>query len=312
MTYSCSPRSVRVVSCMLALAVLTPYLAAPAYAAAGAGAATASPTVSGSEAAAKSLCVVDFNELVGPGGVGLGRIAADRFASQLGEMHDWSVVPDARLQEGVARLKLALPLDRTDRVRLAAAAGSDQVVYGTITAARIQEKPARQAYVRMMVLVEDARTGELLQGAISEGTSGLNGAATSAPNQLYSEAITNAAASFARYLAEPKAPELVGPPAPANLPVDRSIQEDAPVAQGEPAATATRIVTDKGAKQLFASVSSPDPVVIDIPNTGLEPSGSVHRPLLSNRTLKLLVGGILFAGLLYLGGGGGIGSTRPF
>jgi hypothetical protein len=303
---------VRTVSLTLALAVLTPYLALPVCAAAVEQGGVASPAAADSEAVGKSLCVVDFSDLSSPGGAGLGRVAAGQFSSQLGEMHRWTVAPDAHLREGVARLKLALPLDRPARVRLAADSGSEQVVFGTITTARIQEKPARQAYVRMMVLVEDARTGELLQSAISEGTSGPNQAATIPPDQLYAEAITNAAASFARYLAEPKVPEFVGPPAPGDLAVDRSVQEDAPLPQREPSATATRIVTDKEAKQVFASVSSPDPVVIDIPRTGLEESGTVRRPLLSNRTLKLLVGGILFAGLLYLGGAGGVGSTRPF
>jgi len=312
MKYLCAPRAVRTTSLTLALAVLTPYLAAPAYAAAELGAPAISPAASDSVVAAKSLCVVDFSNLSGPGRAGLGRVAAGQFASQLSEMHLWTVASDSRLQEGVARLKLVMPLDRAARVRLAADSGAEQVVYGTITTARIQEKPSRQAYVRMMVLVEDAKSGELLQGAISEGTSGINLPATVGNDQLYSEAVTNAAASFARYLAEPKVPELVGPPAPASLPADRSIQEDAPAPQREPLASATRIVTDKEAKQVFASVSSPDPVVIDIPHTGLEASGAVRRPLLSNRTLKLLVGGILFAGLLYLGGAGGIGSTRPF
>jgi hypothetical protein len=71
-------------------------------------------------------------------------------------------------------------------------------------------------------------------------------------------------------------------------------------------------VTDQEARQLFASVSSPSPVVIDIPNTGLESDGTTRRPWFTTRALRLLVGGILLAGLLYLGGAGGIGSTRPF
>jgi hypothetical protein len=196
-------------------------------------------------------------------------------------------------------------------VRLAADAGSQQVVYGTITAARIQEKPARQAYVRMMVLVEDAKSGELLQGAISEGTSGTNPPATASKDQLLSEAMSNAAASFARYLAEPKTPATPNA-ASEQAATDRSIQEDAPIPQQEPTATATRIVTDKEARQLFANVSTPDPVVIEIPNTGMEANGTARRSLFTTRALRLLVGGLHFAGLLYLGGAGGIGSTRPF
>ena len=309
MKFLCSPRPARAVSLTVALAVLTPYLSLPVSGATlNNEPATSTPAATDSGAAPKALCVLDFNDLSRAGGEGLGGVAAGRFADQLGEMKRWSVLPSARVRERVAKLELALPLDRPARLRLATDSGSEQVVYGTITAARIQEKPSRQAYVRMMVLVEDAKTGELLQGAISEGTSGLNQPATIGREQLFSEALTNAAASFARYLAEPKVPEICGPPQPN----DRSIQEDAPAPQREPSATATRIVTDQEARQVFARVSSPDPVVIDIPRTGLEEGGSVRRPLLANRTLKLLVGGLLFAGLLYLGGGGGIGSTRPF
>jgi hypothetical protein len=302
---------VRAVSITLALLVLAPYVAVPAGAAVMNQEPAAAPPGAPAPTSIKTLCVPDFSDLSRSGGEGLGRIAAGRFSDQLAEMQHWSVLPDSGLRERAAKLKLALPLDRAARMRLAADAGSEQVVYGTITTARIQEKPAHQAYVRMMVLVEDARTGALLQSAVSEGTSALNPPATASRDQLYAEALTNAAASFARYLAEPPAPELMGPPHLTEAP-DRSIQEDRPAPQREPSATATRVVTDQEAKKVFADITSPAPVVIDIPRTGLEEGGSVRRPLLSNRTLKLLVGGILFAGLLYLGGGGGIGSTRPF
>jgi hypothetical protein len=303
----------RVVACSLSLLLLVPYASLPASAAPGNNApATPAPASALPDNTGKALCVLDFSDLSRSGGEGLGRMAAGRFSSQLEEMQRWTVLPDARLRERVTKLSLAMPLDRAARVRLAADAGSDQVIYGTITTARLQEKPAGQAYVRMMVLIEDAKTGELLQGAISEGTSALNQPTTVTREQLFTEAMGNAAASFARYLAEPKAP--VAPEAPATpaAAVDRSVQADAPAPPREPIATATRIVTDKEAQQVFASVGTPTPVVIDIPNTGLEAGGTVRRPLISNRTLKLLVGGLLFAGLLYIGGGGGIGSTRPF
>lgn len=305
----CSPFPARAVSFSLTLLLLAPHAVMPARAAAGPELVSPAPDVSNAATPAKALCILDFSDLSRSADHNLGRVAASRFSSQLTEMQRWAVIPDAQLRERVGKLRLTMPLDRTARLRVAADSGADQVVYGTLTTARLQEKPARQAYVRVMVLVEDAKTGELLQSAISEGTSGVNPAETMSKDALFAEAMTNAAASFARYLAEPKTPAPAALPAPVT---DRTVQEDTPAPLREPSATATRIVTEKEAQQAFASVSSPDPVVIDIPNTGLEANGVVRRPLLSNRTLKLLVGGILFAGLLYLGGGGGIGSTRPF
>lgn len=309
----CSPLPVRAVAYSLSLLLLVPYIALPASAApANNVPATPVPAAALPDNTGKALCVLDFSDLSRSGGEGLGRVAANRFSSQLEKLQRWTVLPDAKLRERVAKLSLAMPLDRAARVRLAADAGSDQVIYGTITTARLQEKPARQAYVRMTVLIEDAKTGELLQGAVSEGTSAPNQPASVQREQLFAEAMGNAAASFARYLAEPKTPVAPESPATPTGTVDRSVQADAPAPQREPVATPTRIVTDKEAQQVFASVGTPNPVVIDIPNTGLEASGTVRRPLISNRTLKLLVGGLLFAGLLYIGGGGGIGSTRPF
>lgn len=311
MKYLCSPLPVRAVSLSLSLVLLSPYVTVAAAAAPMATPATPPPSPAVPKSAGQTLCVLDFNDLSRAGGEGLGKVAASQFSSELAGRKHWEVVPDAQLRERAAKLELAMPLDRTARVRLAADAGSQQVVYGTITAARIQEKPARQAYVRMMVLVEDAKSGELLQGAISEGTSGTSPSATASRDQLFSEAMSNAAASFARYLEEPKTPATPNA-VPGAAPTDRSIQEDAPAPQQEPTATATRIVTDKEAHQLFANVSAPDPVVIEIPNTGLESNGAARRSLFTTRALRLLVGGILFAGLLYLGGAGGFGSTRPF
>jgi hypothetical protein len=169
------------------------------------------------------------------------------------------------------------------------------------------EKPTPRAYVRLMVLVEDAGTGELLQSAISEGTSAPAAGASATRETLLNEALTNAATSFASYLASNSS---TGTPPVACGTV--AAGQGAGV-ETRPPTAGTATVTRAQAQQILANVSAPDPIVVDVPGGGLD--GTVRtekRPLISNRIVKLLVGGAMVMGLLYLAGAGGIGATRPF
>ncbi|MCC2673001.1 MAG: hypothetical protein K0Q72_5473 [Armatimonadetes bacterium] len=261
-------RRVRILAASLAMLLAAPYVTAGAYAA------TADP-------ARTDLCVLDFNDVSRSAQTGLGATAAARFADRLANREEWSVTDDARVRSEVKSQTLAAPFGRAAR--------------------------APPADVRLMVLVEDAGTGELLQSAISEGTSAPAAGASATRETLLNEALTNAATSFASYLASNSS---TGTPPVACGTV--AAGQGAGV-ETRPPTAGTATVTRAQAQQILANVSAPDPIVVDVPGGGLD--GTVRtekRPLISNRIVKLLVGGAMVMGLLYLAGAGGIGATRPF
>jgi hypothetical protein len=272
--------------------LLTPYLAAPARAA------DAAP------APADALCVVEFGDLSRTGDAELGSLVAAGFTRSLARTEASKVVAEGDRLRHQKELGLSGAPARQDRAQLADASGAGRVVYGTITSAKVTDGAKRQASVRMTVLVEEAETGRLLFGAVSEGVS-----APAAPSDdrkaLLAQAVNNAAESFARYLADPTA----GPRVVSES-TDRRVQKDSPPA--DPVARPAPLVTSDPRQQRLTEVATPDPVVVDIPGGMEGRRESARRGIFSTKTLKMLVGGALFMGLLYLAGAGGFGATRPF
>src|SRR3569833_1205557 len=87
------------------------------------------------------------------------------------------------------------------RGRIAERLGAGQVVYGTVRSLRVTEKPVRHALARMMALIEDARSGEVVDGAVALGNSRSTTDAGVPSDALQSEAMEGAARSFALFAA---------------------------------------------------------------------------------------------------------------
>lgn len=115
--------------------------------------------------------VLDFNNRTPIGGQLLGKVAAAQVSLQLSESNNWNVAPDAQVQRRIQELNLRQPFDRVARVQIASGVDATEVVYGDITDARVTTSPDTRAYVKIQVLVEDIRTGELVNGAIADAYS---------------------------------------------------------------------------------------------------------------------------------------------
>jgi hypothetical protein len=293
MTRLRSRNTVGFVAGIAAPLLLAPHFAAPARAADAA-------------APAGAICVMEFGDLSRTGDAELGALIAAGFTRSLRRSAATSVVAESDRLRHQQALRLSGAPGRAARAQLAAATGADRVVYGTITSAKVSTGTGRQAAVRLTVLVEDAQSGRLLLGAVSEGASATGAAAPNDRTALLSQAVENAAESFARYLADPAA----GPRVVSETP-DRRVQQD--VTPPDPGARSTPLLNAEQRRQRFADIEAPAPVVVDIPGGSMDGRRDPQRrTLLSNKTLKMLVGGALFMGLIYLAGAGGFGATRPF
>lgn len=266
-----------------------------------------------SPAVSPSVYVLDFNNTSRTGGPALGRLAAQRFALQLQKTEGRAVVADAKVTAAAAKLELEAPYDRQGRMQLAGDLGATEVVYGTLTAAKVVEAPKFQGYVRMMVLVENTRTGALVQGVTIEGTSAAHKQFTGDKEALIQEALDDAATRFAVFAGSTA--DWGGSPAGAPVRV-AAAGGGLPGRAERPIRVAGVPVVPQQAEGMQANpyqVEAPTPVVVDAPGVDIkEEAGLKRRRLISQQAVRQLVGGLLFMGLLYVGGMGGIAASRPF
>jgi len=141
------------------------FLASPA--AAQLGGAGAGPAL---QFGAPTAYVLDFSNNTPIGGAVLGRMAAAQVALALLDSQTWDIVPDDRVHGRIQQLGIKPPFDRVNRAQIAEGVGASSVIYGWVTDARVTANPA-QAYVRIQLVVEDIRTGALVNGAIATGES---------------------------------------------------------------------------------------------------------------------------------------------
>jgi len=114
--------------------------------------------------------VLDFDNHTDVGGATLGKQAAAQVAVELNESQNWAVVPGKQVQAQILTLGYRPPFDRTARKQIGQGLDADAVVYGAVTDARVCTDPM-QATVSIEVVVEDVRTGVLLNGARATGVS---------------------------------------------------------------------------------------------------------------------------------------------
>ncbi|MBC8143767.1 MAG: hypothetical protein H7Y38_20240, partial [Armatimonadetes bacterium] len=145
------------------------------------------------------VAVLDFGVLpaVKASGI-LGRNATDAVVIEMTRTGRYDVSPRATVNQQLADLGLATPLNNIGIQKLGQALGSDFVASGDIVNVSFQENP-RRARVSLSVRLTDVVTGELANGAIETGFS-----APSAPGftpddeALLSDAIQNAAFNAVR------------------------------------------------------------------------------------------------------------------
>lgn len=119
--------------------------------------------------------VVDFENHSGYGGAEVGVQASDGFVVELSKTNKYVVIPRADTQAAITNNGLVQPLDRIGLQKLAEALntqdnGCDAVATGEVAAVTFTNNP-RRATVSLIIRVVDRISGELINGAIAQGTS---------------------------------------------------------------------------------------------------------------------------------------------
>lgn len=159
------------------------------------------------QAAPIDVFVLDFNNKTNLGGALLGKVGAAQVSLQLSESVTWSVIPDAQVQRRIQELNLRPPYDRVNRVQIADGVDAQGIVYGNITQARVTGGNTPQAYVRLEVVVEDRKTGVLMNGAMVEGLSTPRMGYTGDADILLEEAMGKAAFKAREFMDRFRLPE---------------------------------------------------------------------------------------------------------
>jgi hypothetical protein len=278
-----------------------------AFSAGPASAAKSAVKTVAAEAPAPTLYVLAFHNNTKYQDVDLGHMLSRSFSHSLEKTGGRTVIPDARLHEAVADLKLEAPFDRVARAQIASKVEADQVLYGNISTALITAAPKAKAFIRVMVMVEFVDKGVFkdktaVQALSVEGNSEVH--ATAVSNEvLLQEAIDDAASRLSQFAASTRAwgataagqPYDVASNAPTAGPTGGAVAPPAGV-------SALPTVT---AKSVSDTIQPPPPVVVDAPGIDRdEGTAKRRRQLIATKTLRTLVGGIMLLGLLWLAGTG--------
>lgn len=248
--------------------------------------------------------VLTFTDQSRSGNPELGRLAAQRLSDALLRYGARAVVPDGRLNETARELKFRAPFNQNQRLLLAAKLDAHQAIFGSVSSVRFDPGPEAQGHVRMTVVIESPATGAPLHALVVEGSSKIHKEADQA--SLLQEALDHASAQVASVLQVNTvvgAPFLIasaqGTPAPGTpAPVAPNGVSTAPVVNG--------VTVD----ELGATV--PPPVVVDA--AGIDRDFGTtrrRRQIISTRTARTLVGGILLLALLGVATGGPLGALGP-
>lgn len=141
--------------------------------------------------------VLDFENRSGYGGPEVGRIASDAFVVELGKSNKYEVLSRQETQKGLADTGQTPPLDVVGVQKLGRALGADAVATGEVAAISFTKNP-RQATASVIIRVTDTKTGELVNGALAQGTSNPRAINTGDDDELVNQAINNAAFAAVR------------------------------------------------------------------------------------------------------------------
>lgn len=135
--------------------------------------------------------VLDFENRSGYGGAEVGRIASDAFVVELGKSNKYEVLSRQETLKGLADTGQTPPLDVVGEQKLGRALGADAIATGEVAAISFTSNP-RQATASIIIRVTDTRTGELVNGALAQGTSNPRAVNNGDDDQLVNQAINNA------------------------------------------------------------------------------------------------------------------------
>lgn len=132
------------------------------------------------------------------GGI-ISRQATDALALEMTRTGRFDLTPRTQLRQQIEALGLPTPLDSIGMQKLGQALGVDYVGFGVVTRASIEGNP-RRARATVVVLLMDANSGELANGAAATGYASLSPGSSSAQAEQDAllRALSNAAFSAVR------------------------------------------------------------------------------------------------------------------
>ena len=139
-----------------------------------------------------SWAVLDFENHSGYGSDEVGRLTSDAFVLELGKSGKYNVTPRQDTVQGLQNLGLTLPLDVIGIQKFGRDRSVDAVATGEVAAVSFSNNP-RQATVSVVIRVIDTTSGEMINGAISQGVSNPRTLNNTDDDALVNQAIDNAA-----------------------------------------------------------------------------------------------------------------------
>jgi len=136
--------------------------------------------------------VIDFDNHSGYGGNEVGRQASDALVVELGKSNHYDVTPRDDIDSGMTTLGQSYPLDTIGLQKLGRQIGVDGMVTGEVASVQFSNSP-RRATATVVVRVVDTVTGELINGALVQGTSTPRPISSHDDDSLVNQAIDNAA-----------------------------------------------------------------------------------------------------------------------
>lgn len=153
-----------------------------------------------------TVAVLNFSNSSGVGGALLGNRAAAAIEAQMIETGRYDIVRRELVAQTMEDLNLSLPLGRMGLTQLATRLEADAIATGDV-ARVVRDAKTNQVRVTLRVELTDRASGELVNGAIATGESGVRPDFSGAEDVLLDEALNRTAFTAVRTMNERILPE---------------------------------------------------------------------------------------------------------
>lgn len=153
-----------------------------------------------------TVAVLNFSNSSGVGGALIGNKASAAVETQLIESGRYDVVKGDLVQKTMSDLSLTYPLGATGMTQLAQALEADAIITGDVQSV-VRDAKTNQVRVTLRIEMTDRTSGELTNGAIATGESGIRPDFSGAEDVLLDEALSKAAFTAVRSMNDRILPE---------------------------------------------------------------------------------------------------------
>jgi hypothetical protein len=161
------------------------------------------PAAGGTTERPTAVAVLAFDNIAKRGGTLLGRSAAAAISQAMEDTDKWDPIPSGNVSRRISELGLTQPFDLTAMLQLGRALDADAIVTGTVWMAQVTKN---QGFVGVRVEVRSVASGELINGAIAQGESGIRPNFSGDTQLLLDEALKKASFSAVTALDQQQLP----------------------------------------------------------------------------------------------------------